>query len=427
MNNLRTDNAPSLSVVDPHFIFGALSFLALTIIIILADTDLLGSYFNGRILAVTHLAVLGWATMIIFGALYQLIPVVLETKLISEDLAKITFWFFSSSIILMVWSFWSNDFFSLLPFAAFLLFFAIIMFVVNVLLTAKRAKKSIQAKFIKASVYWLFFTALLGFLIALNFKYNFFSRVHLDFLKVHAHLGLIGWFGLLIIGVSSTLIPMFLISHQLNEKKLTYSFYLVNSGLALLTLDWLIFNGTFMIYMHWLIIASGIVFYFSYVGESYKKRLRKELDLGMKYTMLSVLIMAIPIVISLVVMIGFNFEVELLSRITTLYGFSIIFGLITSIILGQTYKTLPFIIWLFKYKDYVGKFKTPLPRELYSEKIGAIQFYTYFLAIISLTAGLFFNLPVILRAGGYLLLLTALFYNFNIFIIIFHKTKTESL
>lgn len=426
MNNLRTDNAPALSVVNPHFIFGALSFLVLTIIIILADTDLLGAYFNGRLLAITHLAVLGWGTMIIFGALYQLIPVVFETKLFSEDVAKITFWFFAFSIILLVWAFWKDEFVSLLPFAGFLLFLAISMFVVNVLLSARKGKVNIHSKFISASAYWLLFTAFLGFLIALNFKYNFFSRAHLDFLKIHAHLGLVGWFAMLIIGVSSTLIPMFLISHQLNEKKLDYTFYLVNIGLALLTLDWLVLNGTFLVYVNWFLISAGILFYFSFVYESFRKRLRKELDVGMKYTMLSILITMIPLLLSVAILVGFGLENSLLSRVTTLYGFSLIFGLITSIILGQTYKTLPFIIWLFKYKEYVGKFKTPLPRELYSEKIAIFQFYTYFSAIIALTIGLLSNQNLILQIGSYLLLLTAVFYNINIFIIIFHKTKTES-
>jgi len=122
LNTLQTDNAPSLSVVIPPFIFGALSFLALSVITILADTDLLGPYFNGRILAITHLAVLGWGTMIVFGALYQLIPVVFETAIFSEKLAKVTFWLFATSIILLVYSFWTDAFTTLLIYASSLMF-----------------------------------------------------------------------------------------------------------------------------------------------------------------------------------------------------------------------------------------------------------------------------------------------------------------
>jgi len=83
MNGLNSNNAPDASVVKPHFIFGAISLLILAVMIIMADTALLGPYFDSKIIAITHMAVLGWAIMIVFGALYQLVPVVFETSLFS--------------------------------------------------------------------------------------------------------------------------------------------------------------------------------------------------------------------------------------------------------------------------------------------------------------------------------------------------------
>ncbi len=427
MNRLQTDNAPSLSVVIPPFIFGALSFFALSVLIILAGTDLLGPYFNGRILAITHLAVLGWGTMIIFGALYQLIPVVFEVALFSEKLAKTTTGLFALSIILLAYSFWTDAFSTLLLYTASLMFIALLLFIINILVSKKNGKRNIQSRFIAAAVYWLFLTALLGWLISLNFRYNFFSQVHLHYLKIHAHLGFVGWFILLIIGVSSTLLPMFFISHKLNEKKLVAAFYLINGGLGLLVLDWFFLTGTFLVYLYWLIIAAGLFFYFAYIAESYKKRLRKELDIGMKFTVVSIVILLVPIFVSLLVLQGSIFEYTFLQRLATFYGFSLIFGLITSIILGQTLKTLPFIIWLHKYKQFVGKFKTPMPKDLYSEKIGRLQLITYFTAIIILTAALLLNNSGLLMLGSYALFFAAFLYNINVFKIIFHKTKTEKL
>jgi len=427
LNNLQTDNAPSISVVIPPFIFGSLSFLALSVLIILADTDLLGPYFNGRILAVTHLAVLGWATMIVFGALYQLVPVVFGTALYSEKIAKITTWLFAISVVLMVYSFWVDAFSTLLIYASSLMFFSLLLFIINISLSKKKGNESIQSRFISVSVYWLLLTALLGLLISINFKWPFLPQVHLEYLKIHAHLGLIGWFTLLIIGASSTLIPMFLVSHKLNEKKLYAAFFLINTGLALLTLDWLFLSGTLMVYLYWVIISSGLLFYLAYVFESYKKRLRRELDIGMKYSVIAIALILIPVLISIIILMDLDFEYAFLLRVTTLYGFSIIFGLITSLILGQTYKTLPFIIWLYKYKQYVGKFKIPMPKDLYSEKLGQVQIYAYFTAVSALTLALLSNLPVFLIVGSYALLLTALLYNLNVFKVILHKTKKESL
>lgn len=424
MNGLKTNNAPDSSVVVPHFVFGAINLLILAVLIILAGENLFEAYFNSKIIAITHVAVLGWATMIVFGALYQLIPIVFETKLYSEKLAKFTFWISVLSILFLTYSFWVGAFSTLLVYAAILMFISILLFVVNVLLSYKNAAlKNNSSKFIITAVFWLFITALLGTLIALNFRYNFFTEVHLHYLKIHATLGLVGWFLLLIIGVGSTLLPMFLISHQLNHKKLSFSYYLINSGLLGLIFNWFLFQIVFITWGSWFLIVLGILFFVSFIYDSYKKRMRKKLDVGMQYSMLAIGSVVAPVVISLIVLVGFNFEFELLSRITTIYGFSIIFGFITTLILGQTYKTLPFIIWLERYKNLVGKTKTPLPRELYSEKIATIQFYMYFLFILAIPIGLLLSNNVIVQIGSYALLLVSILYNLNVLKIIFHKVK----
>ena len=424
MNGLKTNNAPHSSVIIPHFIFGGLSFLMLAILIILANTSLLEAYFNTKIIAITHMAVLGWATMIVFGALYQLIPVVFETSLYSEKLAKVTFWITGVSVLFLTYAFWEGAFSTLLVYASSFMFLSLFLFIINVVLSYQKSKiKNISSKFIIASIFWLAITELLGTLIAFNFKFNFFSEIHLHYLKIHASLGMIGWFLMLIIGVGSTLIPMFLISHQLKKQKLTNAFYLINIGLFGLAINWFVFSKSIVTFICWGSIVVGVLFFMSYIYDSYKKRIRKKLDVGMKYTMLAIACILLPIIISFILLVVFNIEYELLFRVTTFYGFSVIFGFITTLILGQTYKTLPFIVWLDKYQNLVGKTKTPLPRELYSSKIANIQFYFYLLSVLTLSFALVLNNIIMLKIGSFLLLIVAVLYNLNILKIIFHKVK----
>jgi len=424
MSVLNSNNAPDASVVKPHFVFGSIALLVLSAMIILADSNLLEAYFNTKILAITHMAVLGWATMIVFGALYQLIPVVFETSLYSEKLAKLTFWIFGFSILFLTYAFWVGSFSGLLIYASLLTFSALFLFVINVILSYRNSKKkNISSKFIITAIIWLAATEFVGTLIALNFKYIFLTETHLFYLKIHATIGLIGWFLLLIIGVGSTLIPMFLVSHQLNEKKLKIAYILINVGLLGLSLNWFLVNYTVIAPLFWLAIAVGVLFFFSFVFEAYNKRIRKKLDIGMKHTLISMLSVFLPIVISLIVMMGFGMEEKFLIRVTTLYGFTVIFGFITTLILGQTYKTLPFVIWLDKYKGLVGKTKTPMPRELYSENIAKGQFYLYLLFIVCMILGFIFNNIVMIRIGSYTLLIVAILYNINVFKIVFHTVK----
>jgi len=80
---------------------------------------------------------------------------------------------------------------------------------------------------------------------------------------------------------------------------------------------------------------------------------------------------------------------------------------------------------LNKYKNLVGKTKTPLPRELYSERIATTQFYLYLLFIITIPMGLLINNNVIVKVGSYALLVVSILYNVNVLKIIFHKVKNS--
>ena len=427
MNGLQTANAPSSKIVVPHFIAGALFFLILTILLALSTPELLTAYYNNKLIAITHITILGWASMMVFGALYQLIPVVYETSLYSEKLAQITFWMFVISVSLLSYSFWIGSYETLLFYASLLMFSSLLLFIINLHFTYKKTKKpNIQSKFINTGIYWLAATELLGTIIALNFKYHFLTNSHLQYLKIHAHLGLIGWFLLLIIGASSILIPMFMVSHNLNQKKLNYAYYLINVGLFLVSMDWLFVHTQYFIYIYWMIISSGIGYYLSYVYDSYKKRLRRKLDVGLKYTMISISLFILPIILALYLIYqGTNTSFSL--RMSIFYGLSILFGIISMLIFGQTYKTLPFIVWLDKYQEYVGKFKTPLPREIYSEKIAFIQFYLYLFAISLMVIGILLNNENTLLIGSIILIGVAILNFINILKMILHKKKLTDL
>lgn len=427
MNGLQTANAPSSKIVVPHFLAGGLAFLVVAILLSVSTTELTSVYFNNKLIAITHIAVLGWASMMVFGALYQLIPVIYETSLFSERLAKITFWLFAVSVIALSYAFWSGSFTNLLFYASLLMFVSLLLFIINLQLTYRKTQKpNRQSKFINTGVYWLAATELMGTLIALNFKLNFLNGSHLHYLKIHAHLGLIGWFLLLIIGASSILIPMFMISHNLNEKKLDYSFYFINVALLAVSVDWLFIQSNYGMLLYWTLFAIGISFFLSYVYEAYKTRLRRKLDVGLKYTVIAIFLLVLPILLSGILLImgeTASYSIHVIS----IYGFSIIFGIISMLIFGQTYKTLPFIIWLDRYKTYVGKYKTPLPRELYSERLALYQFYAYLLAVSLLVIGIIFKFPDIIQSGSIILVIVAMANLINILLMVNHKTTIEKL
>jgi len=421
MQGVASHNAPSPAVVVPHFIFGGLALLVITLLIVVEPSIFTQQFINPKLLAVTHLTVLGWVTMIIFGALYQLIPVIMEVKLYSEKLAKISFILLALGAICLSYSFWNFDIGTEMFFSAVFIIIAVVLFVINVTATSiKSTKASIERTFIVTAVAWLLFTVFAGLTLVINLAHPFLKPTQVTLIKLHAHAGIIGWFFQLIIGVSSRLLPMFMVSHNLNKKKLTATYYLLNLGLLI---------GVFSLYNNWQIgvniaivsVVLGILFYLSYLFEAYKKRIRKHLDIGMKQSVLSFLIILIPLLLILLLVFGFNSLKNLTQPIIIAYGSTIVLGFITSLILGQTYKTLPFIIWLKVYRKRVGKGKIPLPKELYSEKIATIQLWSFSVGFIILLAGIVVQSTNLVRLGGVILVLTVLLYNYNSLKIILHK------
>jgi len=423
MIGLSTERSPSQKVVVPHFIAASIAFLILSILILISSDNFIFSFYTPKILAITHITTLSWGTMIVIGSLYQLIPVVFETKLYSEKLAIFNFWLFVISISLFSYSFWYSKLLQLMPYTSILIFVSVWLFAINIIYSYKTAnKKDISARFIITAIFWLMMTSLYGLLMAYNYKYNFLDNPNFRYLKIHAHFGIIGWFLQLIMGVAITLVPMFLVSHKLDDKKLVRTYWLLNSGLVLLYLYWQFFTGTRFVIVFWIIIVIAIFQYLSYIYDSYKNKLRK-LDIGMKHTMLAFVIILLPIIFSALILLLPNTQFPWLKNILIIYGMSVFFGFYTNMILGQTYKTIPFIIWLHRYQQYVGKAKTPFPRELYNEKLADVQYYIYNIMLVVMFFGLVLNNIYFVKAGAVLMIITAIIYNFNMFKIIFGKKE----
>ena len=424
MVGVASKNAPPPSVVVPHFVFGAISFLVLTILILFNVESISGHYFNPKLLSLVHLTTLGWISMIIFGALYQLVPVVLDVKLHNEKLAKINFYIYALSIIIFVFAFWNMYSQALLfEIGGTLMFTAITLFSYNIMMSAFNAKrKLIAAKFIISSIFWFFTTAVFGLILVFQLTNPYLDINHLQFLKAHAHFGMVGWFLLLIIGVSSRLIPMFLVTHNLNEKKLSFALYAINIGLVALATVFFMNLSAIYIIVSALIIVIGIASYVSFLVDAYRNRIKKILDIGMQHSALAIFILVFPIVFATIAPFTINDHFELSQQTVLVYGLSVLLGFITSLLLGQTYKTLPFIVWLFEYRGKMGQGKTPLPKDLYSEKVAEIHYFTFAIGFLSLVGGVLLEYTPAAYVGSVFFVITALLYNFNVIKIIRHKS-----
>lgn len=417
MNQSFGQSAKSYAIL-PFYATAAVSFILLTILMLIASTQFVGHYFQGRTLALVHTAALGWATMIIFGAGYQLLPVIFENKLFSSELAFTSYLFLLTGTLLLVPSFWFFTTGWAMISGGILITLATVIYNINVFTTARWTKgMKTENLFIVSSALYLFITAGVGLLLTINLKHPFFSKSHLEILKIHAHLGLAGWFLQLITGVSARLIPMFLLSKSNKPLLLRASFILQNVALVAFAIDRYFASNITRTALYIVIMTIGILCWVLYVRDIFKNRIKKKTEMQMRFTFLSFgfLLAALPIALLILYTSTAQWSI--------LYGTYLLLGWVSALIMGMTFKTLPFIIWNIKYKSLHGKAKLPMPKDLYIEKWIQYQFWLFIAAMLSLTTGIMFRQMIFINTGLLLWLLIAVLYIVNVTKVLFHKTK----
>ena len=412
----------SYKVVLPFYLYAAISFLAATIFLLISTTAFTGHYFHPHILAITHSMALGWGTMIILGASHQLVPVLIEAKLYSNTLAYVSFLSAGIGIPMLVYGFYVFNMGWPAQWGGCFIVLGILSYLINSAISmAKSKSESIHAMFVFTATLWLFLTALLGLSLVYNFTYSLMSKDSLHYLTLHAHAGIIGWFLLLIIGVGSRLIPMFLISKYINVQLLWWIYSLINSALLGFLLLFLYSGSKALLLLPVITVLVAICLFIYYCICSYKQRIRKQADNQIKMSLLSVSMLLLPVVLLLMVIIFLMTTSGEKINLILAYGFIIFFGWITAIILGMTFKTLPFIIWNKVYHHRSGLGKTPNPKDLFSHHIFKIMIIAYIAGFVLFAIGILITQIHFLKAGAALLLLTAILYNWNVLKLITHK------
>jgi len=386
---VSTAYAPPFKIVLKYFIAAIISFFILNLLLVIDYETFRAHHFQPKILALTHIASLGWITMTIFGALFQLIPVVLQVKLFSETLAEIQFWIFSFGVFTLVYSFWFFMIDFPLTLGASLINLAVLIFLLNVIVTLIRVKEwNITATFLSAALFYLLITAAAGLLLAVNLGYPYIEGDHLVYIKYHLIIAVAGWISMVIMGVTFKLIPMFTLSHNFSRTSGKWAFGLINTGLIGFLFELHPPGSKILFLISSLLTALGIIFFLWQVYIIFNKRIRKKLDAALKFSAVSFAFFGISVLSGLILLF---IDTTTVQNITLAYGYLIFFGFISMLITGQMYKILPFLTWYHKYSSKAGIEKVPMLKDMYSEKLSYVGFYLMLLSVTGVPVSLLLN------------------------------------
>lgn len=413
MGALTKESLPSKWATVPFYVVGALVFFLVSLLCLLSVPEFMGHYFQPKVLAITHLAVLGWATMVLIGASNQQIPIITEQKLYSEKLPILILILLTSGAGILSFCFW----FFLLNWLAYmaggLVFTALVLHAFNILQTAKHANDNVVNNTVTIAHVWLIFAALLGLTLFINLRMPFLPMDHLLYLKVHAGIGMAGWFLQLIIGLSSRLVPMIFLSEKEETNWLQATYYSLNVGLVLFLVNGMLLQSNELQLLSISLLLISILSYARYLYGCYQSAQNKKMDEGFKQTFIAMLPICLPI--SLLV-ITYIVKGDPSPRLITALGFSFLGGSVSILIMAQTFKTLPFIVSAYNHTG--GTLPGTMPKDLFKEQWMKGHLLLYLSGFLLFLTGIILHLPFMLYLGASLMTGAAGWYLLHVLLVI---------
>ncbi|HEY5040007.1 MAG TPA: hypothetical protein VIJ93_13145, partial [bacterium] len=272
--------------------------------------------------------------------------------------------------------------------------------------------RSLTSLFIATGLFYLVLTALLGYTLAVNLAFPFIiRRDHLDILKIHAHWGMAGWVGMVIMGAALKLFPMFSLAHGFSTAPAKWAYGFCNAGLWGLALGWWLHSDSLLLTAA-LGLATGTGCYLYQIHLMHRTRFRRILDPGLRFSFSSFFPLGLAAVLGLALRFP-GLPEELRAGWILTYASVLILGVFSMIIIGMLYKIIPFLVWFHTFAGKVGLKPVPLLKDLYSEKAGNSQFWLMIFSLPIFWMGILLNLALLRQAGSLGLLLSALLFGWN--------------
>jgi cbb3-type cytochrome oxidase subunit 1 len=419
-STIATELAPPFRLVLIHFLVGLVAFLLLHIFLVVESPWFSGHYFQPHLLGLTHLAALGWITLIMMGAMYQLVPVVLQVRIWSVRLAEITFWIFCIGALGLVSHMWTYATHLGMVISAALVVLAYWLFILNMLATMAGVKEwDLTGLHLLTALLFIFVASALGLLLAFNLYKPFLVMDHLRLLGIHAHLAFLGWVTLVVMGVAYKLIPMFSLAHGVPKWLSRWAYVLTSVGTVGLAVAWYFGGPRILEIIYSGILTAGIFSFLVQMARIFKNRMRKKLDVGLQHTVVSFVMLGLLPVAGVTLLLlkpsvtqenGLNWPLT--------YGFLGFYGFVGFIIVGQLYKIFPFLVWFHRYSDRVGHQAVPLLKDMFSERLASSQFWLMLIAFVVALIGVLLQNSPLLRIGFGGLLLSNIFFSLNMITIL---------
>ena len=379
----RPGRGPSPLLPLAYLVAAAAAFLVASLSVGWLAPELAGHYYHPRLLALTHTVTLGWVTLAIMGASYQLLPIVLEQPIWSERLARWQLAILVVAVIGMVAHFHLGTWPGLAT-AAGLLAVGIALHLVNVGLSLRGFTRwTFTARLVVLAYGGLATTTLFGLALSVNRVWAFLPGELFPTLHAHVQLALLGWVAPMIVAVSARVYPMFFLAPGPRPVHVLLQGGGLAAGVPAVVLGLLGVPG--LLPAGALAVAAAAGAHAAWVWEMARARKRPGLDWGLRFVLTATAFL-VP-----AVGLGLALAAELLAgpRAALAYAVVLLGGFVSLTIVGMMLKIVPFLVWYRAYSPRAGREPVPTLAQIAWPRAEALAF-------------------VLLTGGGALLAVTVL-------------------
>jgi hypothetical protein len=371
---LTLDQAPPYHIPMKFYRTAAFYLVALCLAIFIYGVHI-SSRLEYESIAITHIFTLGFITHVMFGSLFQMLPVMLSSAYLHvKRNAQIIYILLNTGTLFFVIGLFINNtlllYGGITALASAFLYFCIIS--LQTVFTLK--DKNILLQNFLASFVALFFAALFGVIAFLGlFGFNdsvLYGNIHMAWV-------LFGWVFILVMSVSYKIIPMFFVAKEF-PRFLQTKFYILQLLLLFLFTIAQIFQYTQILTIIKILLSFTVIIFAFYSIKILKQRKRARADVSVKlwyFAMGNIILAAFIYITATLFHRQFSFEI----------GFLALFGGVYALINAMLYKIIPFLTWFHLSSNMV--FEAEMGNVI-SKKDMTIQTNCYFISF-----GVFLLIP----------------------------------
>lgn len=385
----HSNHSPPFSLVWRHV---AVALVALPValgLVAWAGPDLVANPRGPLALTAVHLLAIGWMAMVVMGALTQMVPVVLGVPLASHRAIGVSHALTLSGALAMVTGF-SSGFHPAVMAGGAAVAVGLCVFAGVMALTVRRVKKwDLTALAVAASLGCMVLGALLGALMALNFRFGFWPALY-GAMPAHAHLLVVGWLSTLTAGVSYKLLPMFTLAYGHPMTKSRWALGLIFGG-AVAWLPTLLFPAAWPLPA--VLQGLGALLYAWDARQLLERRKKRRLETGLGQAARAIALL--PLIVGVGALAAFG-----VPGATGAYGTLLLLGWVSWTLVGYLYKIVPFLVWVDRFSAPSSAGRRPLAPDLVDARLARVAGDALTVGTLALALGFGLGLPWLVQLAA---------------------------